>query len=102
MKTSLNLLGMIHLKSKSKVLKYRKVKTKGKEAYQLVLNATPFYAESGGQVGDTGILMFPQEVVKVFDTKKENNLIIHFIEQLPAFIDGEVIARVDAFGPQKH
>ena len=53
-----NLLVMIHWNQKPSVLKYRKVKAKGKESYQLVLETTPFYAESGGQVGDTGTLIF--------------------------------------------
>ena len=88
-------VGYDTLEIKSKVLKYRKVTPKGKEAYQLVLNATPFYAESGGQVGDKGELIFPNEIINVFDTKKENNLIIHFIEKLPENINNELIARVN-------
>jgi len=88
-------VGYDTLEIKSKVLKYRKVTAKGKEAYQLVLNATPFYAESGGQVGDKGELVFGNEIIDVFDTKKENNLIIHFTEKLPEKIDAEVIARVN-------
>ncbi|MES1224088.1 MAG: DHHA1 domain-containing protein, partial [Bacteroidota bacterium] len=83
------------LETKSKIVKYRKVKTKGKEAYQIVLNATPFYAESGGQVGDTGELIIDNGELKIIDTKKENDLIIHFSETLPANIDGDVIAKVD-------
>ncbi len=88
-------VGYDTLEIKSKVLKYRKVTAKGKEAFQLVLNATPFYAESGGQVGDKGELIFGDDVIDVFDTKKENNLIIHFTEKLPEKIDTEVIARVN-------
>ncbi len=88
-------VGYDNLEIKSKVVKYRKVKAKGKEAYQLVLEATPFYAESGGQVGDKGSLIFGNESIQVFDTKKENNLIIHFTETLPANISGEVFAKVD-------
>lgn len=77
------------------VIKYRKVKTKGKEQYQLVLETTPFYAESGGQVGDTGILQFGDEKIVVTDTKKENDLIIHFTGKLPSDITLPVIASVN-------
>ncbi len=66
------------------VVKYRKVTAKGKEQYQVVLDKTPFYAESGGQVGDTGQLVFPDgEVIEVTDTKKENGLIVHYVDKLP-------------------
>ncbi|HRH65336.1 MAG TPA: alanine--tRNA ligase [Bacteroidia bacterium] len=65
------------------ILRYRKVKTKTKEQFQLVLNKTPFYAESGGQVGDTGTLVSANERVLISDTQKENNLIIHFCDRLP-------------------
>ena len=87
-------VGYNQLEAKSMVTKYRKVTGKGKEAYQLVLNTTPFYAESGGQVGDKGQLTFGDETIEVFDTKKENNLTIHFTNQLPFQIDQEVVARV--------
>jgi alanyl-tRNA synthetase len=86
-------IGYDSLEIKTKVVKYRKVKAKGKEAYQIVLEATPFYAESGGQVGDTGILDFDGEIIPVTDTKKENNLIIHFTESLPANIQSHVFAK---------
>jgi alanyl-tRNA synthetase len=88
-------VGYDSLEVKSKLVKYRKVKAKGKEAYQLVLEATPFYAESGGQVGDTGTLYFDTEAIGVIDTKKENNLIIHFTESLPANLEASVLAKVD-------
>jgi alanyl-tRNA synthetase len=80
----------------SHVTKYRKVTAKGKEQYQLVLDKTPFYAESGGQVGDTGELVFPDgEVVNVTDTKKENGLIVHYVDKLPEDIDDALTAIVD-------
>jgi len=72
--------------AETSVTKYRKIKAKGKEQYQLVLSQTPFYAESGGQVGDTGTLTFNGESINVTDTKKENNLIVHFVDKLPADI----------------
>jgi alanyl-tRNA synthetase len=89
-------VGYASLETEANVLRYRKVKAKGKEAYQIVLDKTPFYAESGGQVGDTGELMIQNEKVKIVDTKKENDLIIHFAEKLPTAFYGKVIAKVDA------
>jgi alanyl-tRNA synthetase len=80
------------------IVKYRKVTAKGKEQYQIVLDKTPFYAESGGQVGDTGELVFPAgEVINVTDTKKENTLIVHFVDKLPSeeAIDDALTAIVD-------
>jgi len=79
----------------TKVARYRKVKAKGKIQYQIVLETTPFYAESGGQVGDTGVLIFGDEELAVVNTKKENDLIIHFTNQLPEQIAGKVVARVN-------
>ncbi len=89
-------VGYDSLEAKASVLKYRKVKAKGKEAYQLVLDTTPFYAESGGQVGDRGVLTIDNSPFAVIDTKKDNDLIIHFTESIPADLSGEVIAKVDA------
>ena len=90
-------VGYDSLETKTKILRYRKVKGKGKELYQIVLEQTPFYAESGGQVGDSGSLSFGEGwgEVKIIDTKKENDLIIHFAETIPADLSGEVIAKVD-------
>ena len=96
-------VGYNSLESKAQILKYRKIKAKGKEAYQLVLDTTPFYAESGGQVGDSGVLILPSPGGEgrgvrliITDTKKDNDLIIHFTETIPADLSGEVIAKVDA------
>ncbi len=77
------------------VVKYRSVKQKDKELFQLVLDKTPFYAESGGQVGDTGYLDFGGEKVEVLDTKKENDLIVHWVKKLPTKPEAAAIAKVN-------
>jgi alanyl-tRNA synthetase len=89
-------VGYDSLETKTKVLRYRKVSGKGKELYQIVLEQTPFYAESGGQVGDSGHLAVGNLQLAIIDTKKENDLIIHFAETIPANLSGEVVATVDA------
>jgi alanyl-tRNA synthetase len=94
--TSNEFVGYDSLEAQAQVLRYRKVKAKGKESYQVVLDKTPFYAESGGQVGDTGELLTGGTSIRVMDTKKENDLIIHFAEKLPAGFGGEVTAKVDS------
>ncbi|MDO8366587.1 MAG: alanine--tRNA ligase [Saprospiraceae bacterium] len=81
---------------KSQVTKYRAVTAKGEVQYQIVLNRTPFYPEGGGQVGDTGWMIFGsegtgQERVRVLDTKKENTLIYHIVEKLPEQIDDDTV-----------
>ncbi len=79
------------------VVKYRTVQVKGKPQYHVVLNRTPFYPEGGGQVGDTGWLFFGNEKIQVLDTKKENDLVIHYVERLPQNIEVPVVrAQVDA------
>jgi alanyl-tRNA synthetase len=88
-------IGYDSLEAQASIMKYRKVTSKGKECFQLVLDITPFYAESGGQVGDTGELIFPSESIQITDTKKENDLIIHFAEVLPADPAAPVLAKVD-------
>jgi len=94
-------VGYDNTEAEANVLKYRKVKAKGKESYQVVIDNTPFYAESGGQIGDTGELIFGDEGIEVLDTKKENDLIIHFTEKLPTDINLSVIAIVDVVRREK-
>jgi alanyl-tRNA synthetase len=89
-------IGYDSLETRSTLLRYRKVKAKGKEGWQLVLDKTPFYAESGGQVGDTGLLLSGSQEIAVLDTKKENDLIIHIVDQAPAEPGETLTARVDA------
>ena len=79
----------------SHIIKYRVVKDKKGDKYQLVLDKTPFYAESGGQVGDTGYLISESEKIRVVDTKKENDLIVHFVEKLPTDPSLRFSAEVD-------
>ncbi len=79
----------------AEILRYRQVKQKNKTLYQLVLDKTPFYAEMGGQVGDTGWLVNGDEKITILDTKRENNLPIHIVEKLPADVTAVFTAEVD-------
>jgi alanyl-tRNA synthetase len=89
-------IGYDFLESNSQILRYRVITDSKGEKYQVVLDKTPFYAESGGQVGDTGWLKSDAEQIRVIDTKKENGLIVHFIEKLPAHPELTFQAKVDA------
>jgi len=88
-------VGYDMLETYSHIVKYRTITDKKGDRYQLVLDKTPFYAESGGQVGDTGWLKTPTEHIRVLDTKKENDLIVHFVEKLPLQADAQFVAEVD-------
>jgi len=80
----------------ARILRYRKTTAKGKTEYQMVLDQTAFYAESGGQVGDTGYLEGDFAKVRVLDTKRENDLIVHTVLDLPENLTGAFMARPDA------
>ncbi|MCU4175753.1 alanine--tRNA ligase [Marinilabiliaceae bacterium N1Y90] len=93
-------IGYDYLESDVFITRYRKIKTKNKELYQLVFNITPFYAESGGQVGDTGYIQQGEDKLSIIDTKKENNLIVHLAKKLPANLNGTFKAIVNTTNRQ--
>lgn len=88
-------VGYTQTAATTRILRVREVQQKDKKQYQLVLETTPFYAESGGQVGDTGYLQIGGEKIEVVDTKKENDLSVHFVKKLPKDLSGEVNAVVN-------
>ena len=88
-------IGYDHLEAKISITKYRSIINKGKEAFQLIFNLTPFYPESGGQVGDTGQIENNIEKLFIKDTKKENGVIVHFVDRLPKNLKGSFIAKVN-------
>lgn len=88
-------VGYDYLETEIQLVKYRKVSQKQKTFYQLVFNKTPFYPEGGGQIGDTGRIYNSNESIVIFDTKKENNLIVHLAEELPERINGTFTAEVE-------
>lgn len=95
-------VGYDQLENQVKITRYRKVDSKkdGK-LFQLVLDATPFYPEGGGQVGDCGVIVSANEAIPVLDTKKENNLILHIVRELPANVEGTFTAKVDVEARQQ-
>ncbi|HTB31429.1 MAG TPA: alanine--tRNA ligase, partial [Bacteroidia bacterium] len=88
--------GYESIEEKTRIIKYRKTTLKGKDQYQIVLDKTPFYAESGGQVGDQGFLESGGKRIRITNTQKENNLIIHFSDELPANVNDTFTAMIDS------
>lgn len=102
-------IGYDELSSEARITRYRKMEVKGSTRYQLVLDRTPFYPESGGQVGDRGVLEWGDEKIPIIDTKKEHDQIVHICKEIPEGIiersnEGgglEVNAQVDAHAREK-
>ena len=93
---AVDFVGYDELQTTAEILRYRTVKSKGKTQFQIVLNRTPFYAESGGQVGDTGYIEVNGKKTSITDTQKENNLIIHFTDKLPEDVNASFNAVVNS------
>jgi alanyl-tRNA synthetase len=93
--TGVEFIGYDFTETFSQIIKYRTITDKKGNRFQLVLDKTPFYAESGGQIGDTGWLVSDTEKIRVIDTKKENDLIVHFVEKLPSNPEKQFSAEVD-------
>ncbi|MDP7568119.1 MAG: alanine--tRNA ligase, partial [Flavobacteriales bacterium] len=89
-------VGYKNLETEVKITRYREVTSKDGKQYQLVFNLTPFYAEGGGQVGDTGTISSASESINIVDTKKENKLIVHFTDELPKDVNANFTAKVNA------
>lgn len=78
-----------------RILRFREITLKGNKLFQIVLDNTPFYPEGGGQVGDTGRLVFENDIVEIIDTKKENDLIVHYCKNLPKNLNVKFLAEVN-------
>ncbi len=88
-------VGYDTLREEVRISRYRRVTTKGKTFYQLVFDRTPFYANSGGQVGDKGYIESANERIEIIDTKKDNNLTVHIVDHLPENPEAVFVAVVD-------
>ena len=88
-------IGYDQIEAQISIVKYRKVVQKGKTIFQLVFDKTPFYPEGGGQVGDSGWIQSGENKTSIFDTKKENNLIVHFVSELPQTLDAQFNAIIN-------
>ena len=93
--SSHSFIGYNQLDAKVVITRYRKVTEKNKTSYDVVFNQTPFYAEAGGQIGDTGRIKLNDKDINIFNTVKENNLIIHKLKELPKELDEELYVQVD-------
>lgn len=95
-------VGYDNTEVKTRILRYRNVKQKNKEFYQIMLESTPFYGEMGGQVGDKGWLIAPDGTrTEIFDTKKENNTAVHLVKKMPADVNVEFTAMIDTEARQR-
>ena len=88
-------VGYDNAEVETQILRYRKVKQKNNEFYQIVLSVTPFYAEMGGQVGDRGALVCGEDVVEIFDTKRENGIGVHLSKKMPANVEATFVASIN-------
>jgi alanyl-tRNA synthetase len=89
------LLWLRYFRSRAEIIKYRHGTTPKKQYYQIVFTRPPFYAESGGQVGDRGWIISGNEEIEVHDTIKENNLVIHIVPHIPSDVSQPVLLKVD-------
>ena len=89
-------VGYDQTENEVKITRYRKIDSKKDGVlFQIVLNNTPFYPEGGGQVGDKGLLVSPNQTIEIIDTKKENNLILHLAKKLPENVNANFVAKVN-------
>lgn len=89
-------VGYNEIAKEVKITRYRKINIKNEDFFQIIFHQTPFYPEGGGQVGDRGVIISESESIKIIDTKKENELIIHLSKQLPRDVSGDFLAKVDS------